>query len=490
MGADAKFVARRHDRVSEIAFGEQAHSTSWLDRPRSEESVEHSPSASPHAHWAGTSWEVDADETIRALRDFRPDWLVVDHYSFDARWHDRVRRELDCKVAAIDDLADRPLSVEVLVDANLAESGKEKYSDWLTGKCRVLSGPRYALLAADYRTAPRHQFHPEVRSIGIFMGGTDPGGISADVLQVCRNDAGFGGPIEVVSISANPHLAALRQACIASPNTTLSLDLQNLSAFYARHDLHVGAGGTATYERCCMGAPAIALAVAPNQLAVIPKLTALGIHREARLTGKPVTSLLESAPELADVVRDLVADPAARQTLSELGMSMVDARGADRVAACLLGESLTLRPAKLADGDQLHAWRNHPTVRALSNNDGLIDFTSHIDWLKRKIAADDCWIFVAMLGEVAAGCIRFDQQGNGDAEVSLYLDPDCTGLGLGPHLLLAGERAVIAERPSLKRFTASVLRENKASARLFINCGYSGGPLRYDKPIHQRNSGS
>src|SRR5688572_29117437 len=37
----------------------------------------------PHADWAGVSWQQDAEDTIRALR--KADWVVVDHYAFDAR---------------------------------------------------------------------------------------------------------------------------------------------------------------------------------------------------------------------------------------------------------------------------------------------------------------------------------------------------------------------------------------------------------------------
>lgn len=488
-GADVRFVVRRHDAVGEISLGSQTFPVAWLDSPMSTAGAGIPPAATPpHEYWAGVSWSDDAAETVRALRDSQPDWVVVDHYSFDARWHDQVRQDLGCKVMAIDDLADRSLSIDVLLDANFAEDHVEKYAGRLARKCRLLGGPRFALLSDEYKKARRYRFRPEVRSIGVFMGGTDPDGVSERVLRTCREEAGFQGLIEVVSTSANPHLEVLREACAASADVTLSLDLPDLSAFYARHDLQVGAGGTATYERCCMGAPTIAVVVASNQLAVVPALAAGGILRAARLSTGPGADIPGAIPALGNVVRELVADPDARRSLAERGMSLVDARGADRVALCLLATSLSLRQVALNDGPQLHAWRNHPAVRSVSGNRESIPLRSHMDWLADKIAMEDCRLYIAEIGATAVGSIRFDRLEDDLLEVSLYLDPDLLGLGLGPHLLLAGEREVMAEWPGCATFTATVMPNNEVSARLFVSCGYSGGPLRYNKPVIQQKS--
>jgi RimJ/RimL family protein N-acetyltransferase len=164
-------------------------------------------------------------------------------------------------------------------------------------------------------------------------------------------------------------------------------------------------------------------------------------------------------------------------------MSMVDPFGADRVAICLLGSSLSLRRATLEDGVQLHAWRNHPSVRAVSGNGEPIPLDGHMNWLVRKISADDCRLYVGEIGTAAIGSIRFDRLDTGHLEVSLYLDPDLQGLGLGPHLLLAGEREVAKEWSDAATLVASVMPDNEISASLFLGCGYSGGSLSYSKAI-------
>ena len=161
----------------------------------------------------------------------------------------------------------------MLVDQNWAEDHAAKYADRLVRGpgTRILGGPRHALLAPAFRAAAPYAFQPQVRSIGVFMGGTDPGGASARVLQAC-DEAGFDGEVEVVSTASNPHLESLRAACARRPRTTLTLDAPDLAGFFGRHDLQVGGGGGATWERCCLGAPSIAVMLAENQRSVVPAL--------------------------------------------------------------------------------------------------------------------------------------------------------------------------------------------------------------------------
>ncbi|RYG20990.1 MAG: GNAT family N-acetyltransferase [Burkholderiales bacterium] len=135
------------------------------------------------------------------------------------------------------------------------------------------------------------------------------------------------------------------------------------------------------------------------------------------------------------------------------------------------------------DGEQLHAWRNSPSVRAVSVSGAEIPFGDHMAWLAGKLVADDTRLYVAEIGSTAVGSIRFDRLDSELLEVSLYLDPDLAGMGLGPHLLLAGEREVVSEWSGCRAFVATVLSNNPGSAKLFIKSGYSGGPLRYKKPI-------
>ena len=323
LGAQVCLVTRALDGVAAQMLRDVPCTVHWLSAPRCDVTTD---SASPlHAAWAGVSWTQDAEDTAKALQAERPDWLVVDHYAFDARWHDAMREALGCRLLVIDDTADRPLAPDVLLDHNWALDHRAKYAGRLTREPQWLAGPRYALLSPAYRDAPRFAFQPVVRSIGIFMGGTDPGGVSARVLAACRA-AGFRGVIEVVSTSANPHLPDLREACAADADTTLTLDAPDLAAFFARHDLQVGAGGGAAWERCCIGAPSILVTLAANQVPVLCAIAALGLAIQSGATRN----------ELADSIRQTVDNPVLRLRMNQSALQLVDGRGAERVVFYLI----------------------------------------------------------------------------------------------------------------------------------------------------------
>jgi UDP-2,4-diacetamido-2,4,6-trideoxy-beta-L-altropyranose hydrolase len=485
-GAVVDFVVRPIDAVAAQVLGGTDWPVHWLSRPESSEiPVVRPPSTSldepPHALWAAVGWEQDARETIAALQAQRPDWLMLDHYAFDARWHRAVSVALASRLLVIDDTGDRSLAADALLDQNWHPDHRSKYAAHGLAPLRWLCGPRFALLSAAYRDAPKHRTRPEVHSIGIFMGGTDPGGISARVLATCR-EAGFAGEIEVATTSANPQLVDLQAACAAPPLATVLLDAPDLAAFFARHDLQIGAGGGATWERCCIGAPTIALVLADNQTAVVPALADLGALCAASLPG---TALADALP-LATVLTKLLHSASARAALASSAAALVDGRGAQRVALSLLASTLQVRPAHLGDAEQLHGWRNHAAVRAVSSHGEAIAWADHLAWLSAVLATPDRWLFIGQVGAVSVGSIRLDRMSAGELAVSLYLDPELQGLGLGPHLLLAGEQAMTSHWGGAFTVLATVLPGNAASQRLFEARGYHGGPLQYFKTIEPR----
>lgn len=409
----------------------------------------------------------DAETTVALLRDWHPDWIVVDHYGLDAGWHARIKEKLSVRIAAIDDLGDRPLAVDLLIDHNHAHNHQARYVGHLPLGTPMLAGPRYALLSPNYATTPGYPFRETVESIGVFMGGVDAAGISERVIRACRQVARFAGRIEVATTRANPHIATLRDLCRRDIDATLLVDAADLTEFFARHDLQIGAGGGASWERCCVGAPTLALIVAKNQEAVVPGLAELGVIA----TPDPLGALDESA--IGQAVAALLSDPQRRRSMSESSRELVDGSGARRVALHLNRTTLNVRPARQADALMMHTWRNDPATRRVSTNDSPIDWDSHVAWLARTVADPMRTLLVGMVGTAPVGVIRFDRTAADDVEVSLFLDPAMHGLGLGSALLCAGEAYFLAcTRAPFGEFTARILEGNIASERVFAGAGY------------------
>jgi UDP-2,4-diacetamido-2,4,6-trideoxy-beta-L-altropyranose hydrolase len=420
----------------------------------------------PHAEWAGVGWQLDADQCVEALAHWKPDWVVVDHYAFDSRWHRQVSKGLNTRMAVIDDLADRDLSAELLVDPNLSDNHRKKYSGRLPERAALLGGPRFALLGPAYSAVAPLVIRETVRSIGIFMGGVDAGNLSSLALRACREDGGFCGPVEIVVTRAYPHSNALNALANKWADTSVVCDLPDLAAFFSRHDLQIGAGGGAAWERCCVGVPTIAFAAAANQDAVLPALVARGA---VVLIAGPA---LPNEQAIGSAVRSLLSDPLRRMELSERSRALVDGLGAKRVALRLAAPWMSVRPATMCDAEIMYQWRNHPATRIMSLNSGEISWSDHQQWLEASLQEAGRCILVGRLGNADVGIVRFDARTEEQFVVSLYLDPALHGLSLGRLMLLAGEAYMLARRGPIRHFLAAVLQKNESSMRLFASCGY------------------
>lgn len=417
----------------------------------------------PHAAWAGVSWQVDAAQTSTAIEPWQPEWLLVDHYAFDTRWHQAVAEALGARIAAVDDLADRDMGVAVLVDQNLSDDHRAKYHGRLSPAAALLGGPRFALLDSAFAGMRGVAVTTDVGSIGIFMGGIDAANLSSIALRACREYAGFEGAIEIVVTSGYPHAAALAALARQSPRTRVLKDLPNLAAFFSRHGLQIGAGGGAAWERCAAGAPTLAVVAATNQETVLPALAQRG--------AVALSHTLDEAA-IGGEIRRLITDPEARRRLGEHSHMLVDGLGATRVALWFMRDSLAVRPATLDDADIMYRWRNDPVTRAVSTGSREIAWSEHRQWLEGSLVNAQRCLLVGYVGDRSVGVIRFDAQSGGNAQVSLYLDPALRGLGLGTRMLLAGERELLERTPATRQFVATVLPENRNSARLFESCQY------------------
>lgn len=438
----------------------------------------------PYADWVGARGfglhrvgeAAPQEDAACSLAAVRRDLVIVDDYRLDARWHEAASAG-GARIAVIDDLADRALAADWVVDPNEQADPAAKYAGRLQRPARLLGGSRFALLDAAYEHARRCTIVPEVRSIGIFMGGGDALGLTEVVLSCCRRV--FDGPIEVVATSAHPGLPALRARAAADPRLRLSVDLAQLSDFYARHDLQLGAGGGASWERCCIGAPTLALAAADNQRQVLPRLAARGAV--VFWDGDP----WRHGDALGREIARLVGDVAARRRLAEQGRQLVDGRGARRVALALSAQRLETRAATLSDAVAVWRWRNAPDVRATAHDPAEIALEAHLQWFAGSLQRPDRLMLVGEIAGTGVGFVRFDLASAGQARVSIFLDPDLAGLGLGSPLLARAEAALSALQPAVHTVEAQVLEGNARSRRLFRRAGYHGGTT----VLHKRLAG-
>jgi UDP-2,4-diacetamido-2,4,6-trideoxy-beta-L-altropyranose hydrolase len=338
-GAEVMFVTRPSDVDSEGLIAQAGFGTLPMPRMDDRNPIPDEPDDAPppHADWLARRWDRDAADTTAAVHAWQPQVMLVDHYGIDGRWHCAVRAATGARIAVIDDLADRRLTADLLINHNPAADHAAKYRGVLRYPAPICGGPSFALLDPVYRDHPRCVVEPSLASIGIFMGGTDPGDFSTLAYHACRQEAGWTGPIEIATSSANAALPALQTLAAADPALRITIDQPNLAAFHARHGLQVGAGGGALWERCCLGTPTIAVITAENQRLSVPLLAADGVVRAVDAVGQGA----EARHDMGRVIGELLDSPAERMALHERALRLVDGRGAARVAAALLALPVT-----------------------------------------------------------------------------------------------------------------------------------------------------
>lgn len=416
-----------------------------------------------HSDWLGNSQAQDAQATTQALADHMWDWVVVDHYALDVRWESAIRASTK-KIMVIDDLADREHCCDVLLDQNFYVDMLTRYNGKVPEHCQLLLGPRYALLREEFRKF-REQLKPRtgvIKRILVSFGGVDAGNYTSLTLEALTV-VSAALPVDVIIGAQHPYREQIQHEC-ARVGYTCYVQTARMAELMAEADLAIGAGGTAMWERCCLGLPSIVLCVADNQRKQIVDAAEAGLL----YTLTSVNNLLEM---IGHHINSLLENSTLLKLISNTGMKMVDGKGTTRVVRTMSIGDVEIRQATKCDSQYLFEWRNHPTIRAVSESDATITWKDHQRWLDMVVNDRDRELLIGISDNKPIGVVRFDKKGD-VAEVSIYLVPDGEFFGQGRNLLLAAECWLKANRPDIKSILASVLTRNEASKNLFLDSNY------------------
>lgn len=442
------------------------------------------PDARPaHASWLGTSWQEDAEQTTAVLRNIGDvATLIVDHYAIEQRWENLMRPHVR-RIAVIDDLADRHHVCDLLLDQDYFPDPALRYAGLLPDGCQTLFGPGHALLRQEFIDAARtpRERDGTIRRILIFYGGADQDNLTGLTLDALAPRLGPELEADIVVGAINPHVDALRARCDGQPHVRLHVQAGNMAELIGVADLAFGACGTATWERCLLGLPAIVVVLADNQRESTDALVQAGV----------VESLGEAPnitiADLAAAFNRLAAEPARIRALSAAARALMCV-GETSIEDILAYDipfhhsDITLRLASMADATAILEWRNQPGVRLRSRSPAGIEQAEHLQWLSSVLADTHRHLLIAERNGHPVGVLRLDEDGDA-GEVSIYLCPDARGQNNGSALLRAQEAWIRATRPAIQRLVAVVLGTNATSHRLFLKNGYTCLPTHYEKRI-------
>jgi UDP-2,4-diacetamido-2,4,6-trideoxy-beta-L-altropyranose hydrolase len=409
---------------------------------------------------------LDADQSRTAAGHV--DWWVVDHYALGERWERAVTQGTASRLLAIDDL-ERAHDCDILLDQNLGPDPDDRYAGLVLPRCSRLLGPKHALLRPEFgehRQRVRPRSGP-VRRLLVFMGGVDADNVTGRVLEAIAIADLDDVILDVVIGAGHPATAAVQAQVAARPRATCHVHTPRMVELLTVADLAIGAGGGATWERCALGVPTLALCIADNQREPLRRAAERGI------VCVPDVADQVDVNALAAHLRALSGNSSLRSWLSRRAFDCVDGQGARRLARRMRGVDIVIRVAELADCDRLHTWRNHTSVRTVSRDPQVIELDTHRRWFETVLADSRRHLLIGERSGQPVGVVRFDLQAAGAAEVSIYMVPEQVGQGLGGPLLLAAEDWLRHARPDVNLLRAHVRAGNEASRRLFDGCGYA-----------------
>jgi len=271
--------------------------------------------------------ETDRKLTNKILLNYEnnPDWLIIDHYEIDISWEHPLRKYAK-RLMVIDDLASRKHDCDLLLDQNYGNN-EGRYNGLVPENCIQLLGPEYALLRPQFQMARGNLKKRDsgINRILVFMGGADSKNVTSKALRAIHMLGRSDIVVDVVIGNLNPYHDEIKILTSKIPNTSCHYNVENMAELILAADLCIGAGGTTTWERCCVGLPAITIILAENQ-----KNISEGLDKDGALINlgwhQNVTE-----NNIKEVIKGLIEDPQRMASMSDKSRQLVDGEGVGRV---------------------------------------------------------------------------------------------------------------------------------------------------------------
>lgn len=343
-GAQCQFISRAHpghliDIVRQrgymvnslVASVNKAQAAIKNENIQPEESTE----VLAHTAWLGCDWQADAAQTADILEPLHPDWLVLDHYALDHRWESALLRHYK-KLMVIDDLADRAHNCDLLLDQNLGRQPQD-YAGLVPTSCQVLTGPHYALLRPEFAALREYSLKrransqdKQIKQLLITMGGVDQSNATGRVLQALKGCAlSANCRVTVVMGLTAPWLQNVQQLAAQMPwPTDVMVNINDMAHRMADSDLAIGAAGSTSWERCCLGLPALMVVLANNQ-----KEAAEHLQKSGAANFLAFSDLADQ--DLHDLLQCFIDRPEKLSQMSACASAITDGLGVERMVAAM-----------------------------------------------------------------------------------------------------------------------------------------------------------
>ncbi|MFN8370973.1 MAG: UDP-2,4-diacetamido-2,4,6-trideoxy-beta-L-altropyranose hydrolase [Bacteriovoracaceae bacterium] len=272
----------------------------------------------------------DSIKTAEILKSFNSvDLLIIDHYQIDITWELVVQNHTK-KIMVIDDLYNREHSCDFLLDQNIINL-TNPYSNLVKKACTFFLGPSYALLREQFLDQKKQMNElanlETINSILLFFGGSDPENetIKAIIAVTSMNFK----KIRCI-VPNNFKVKEFIKNFEQHENIEFLSNVQDMASLLINTDLYVGAGGSITWERCCLGVTGVVVSIADNQTEIAEQLDQQKFHYYLGTTKEvTVTSYIRT-------ISEIIANLDELNNYRRKSFQLVDGLGVEKIVESIL----------------------------------------------------------------------------------------------------------------------------------------------------------
>ena len=465
-GAECTFICREHSGNMLALIQSKGHGVVALPIKEANTTLTSQHPRQEYLSWLGATLDEDAAHTISAIQSLttdKPAWLIVDHYALDKGWEEQLRAYCQ-KIMVIDDLADRQHDCDLLLDQTFGRD-ESNYQALVPEPCTILTSSYYALLRPEFAQWREYSLQrrqqPQLKQLLITLGGVDKNNVTGQVLTALANSQLPNNcHITIVMGEHAPWLESIKAQAQQLPwSTEIRVNVTHMAELMANSDLCIGAAGSTTWERCCLGLPTIMLVLAENQRKIAHELDrkdiAYVIYHVEKLPHKLNTILTGISSKLRNKI--------------EKSSIICDGLGINRISNHLVGGSF-IRQMKTSDLQLVRQWRNHPSVRSCMFNQNEISQDEHEQWFLDRSSQHNQFLLLFENQGKPQGFISFNVRNNLEADWGFYKTPD-SPQGTGK-LLCNYALDYAFKKIGLRKVNAQVIQYNQSSLTFHQKLGF------------------
>ncbi len=248
--------------------------------------------------------------------------LLIDSYQVTKKYLENLKKAV--KIVLLDDLFlfDYPAD-EIICYANYCHQfpyDKKRYEN-------LYLGMDYTPLRRVFWKPEKKEIRKEIRRVLVCSGGSDMFGAIETIVGKLKDRYEC---IDAVCGLYSDSYEKLLETYGGYKNIRIVKDVKDIETYMLQADVAISAGGTALYELCAVGAPAISYAIADNQLKNVMQFEKDGLISYAGDIRR------EDISENVLTYLEKYESQTTRSELSRKMQSAVDGKGAVRIAKALM----------------------------------------------------------------------------------------------------------------------------------------------------------